>query len=88
MYRSKKFPQFLNMTGLSSGEQLALKWKDINFKLLTIQIERSLSSGRNLKGTKNGFRERTIEVLNPAYDTLIELRPDGYLDNPERFRNE
>ena len=83
----KYFYQFAVWSGLSSGEQIGLMWKDINFKELTIKIERVLVRQKETN-TKNKFRKRQVELLNPSYQALIKLLPTDYYEHPEKYESE
>lgn len=86
---SKCYYQFAFWTGLSSGEQVALKWGDINFDKCTASINKILTRGEN-KGTKGDtdHRDRDIELVHPAYQALIELMPDDYYEDTEKYKGQ
>jgi len=85
---SKYYNQFAFWTGLSSGEQVALKWGDINFDKLTVSIDKILTNGEN-KDTKGetDHRDRDVELVQPAYQALIELMPTDYFENTEKYND-
>jgi len=74
-------------TGLSTGEQLGLKWGDVNFKKFEISIHRLLTLNK-VKNTKNTYRDRDIEILSPCYQALHELMPLDYVENPGIYKDE
>lgn len=82
----KHYYQFAIWTGLSTGEQLGLTWGDIDFTKYIIHINRLLTLNK-VKNTKNTYRERSIEILNPSYESLMELMPVDYWDNPDIYKN-
>jgi len=57
------------LTGLRSGEMIGLKWSDINFTKLEIDISRSRKMGVDGK-TKTISSNRTIEILEPLIPYL------------------
>lgn len=83
----KHYYQFAIFTGLATGEQLGLRWGDIDFVNCKINISRILSNGKVLK-TKNNHRDREVELLNPAYISLNELAPDDYFKEPNKYSND
>ena len=84
----KQFYIFSFWTGLSTGEQIALMWRDIDFKSNAFYVRRSLSSGKFLEETKNATRWRKVELLYPALQALCVLKPSDYELNPEQYSNE
>jgi len=83
---AKLYYQFAIFTGLSTGEQLGARWGDVDFINCKLSIKRIRSDGR-IKNTKNSFREREIELLNPAYTALNQLAPDDYFLDPEKYND-
>lgn len=89
LQESKYFYQFAIWSGLSTGEQLGLQWRDINFRKNIIQVERILTN-KVIKDTKgeSGHRTRQVELLQPSFSALENLLPEDYIDNPRKFDNE
>lgn len=79
------FYMFKFWTGLSTGEQLALQWGDIDLANYRISISRQLAKGTILKGPKNGFRIRKIDMLEPAYQALMKIKPSDLDENPRKY---
>lgn len=84
----KYFYQFSIWTGLSTGEQLGLKWGDINFNACVFHVRRQIADGKYLQDTKNKFRTRRIELLHPAYEALKALMPDDFFENREKYNDQ
>ena len=58
-------------TGMRTGEIIGLKWSDINFKELTIHVQRSRRQGiESLPKTKNSIRE--IDIIEPLLPYLLK----------------
>lgn len=85
---SKEFYTVSIWTGLSTGEQLGLKWKDVDFSKCLLNIERQIAAGKKIKDTKNGFRKREIDLISPAYDALEILKPKDYDIDPSVYKDE
>lgn len=79
------------LTGMRSGELMALRWTDVEFDKGTIQVSRSIKQrGGCEKSTKSGYW-RTIPISSELRSILIELknerggedfilpRPDGWI---------
>ena len=65
--------------GCRTGELLALKWEDIDFKTQTITIQRSMRSGVLNDSTKTG-KDRTIIIPKPLKEVLLAYKkvvPEG-----------
>lgn len=58
-------------TGLSTSEQIAIAWEDIDLKNGTIVIRRSYVRG-HYRVTKNRRRNRQIKLLQPAINALMQ----------------
>ena len=80
------FYQFKFWSGLSTGEQIGLQWGDVDFKNYRIKIQRQLAGGKRLKKPKNGFRVRTIDLLEPSYQALLAVKPKDYDKNPQKYK--
>lgn len=73
------FYKFAFWTGLSTGEQLGLKWSDISFEDKAININRMWVVNK-IRPVKNKHRNRQLELIQPAIDALIaqkELEHDS-----------
>ncbi|MEN8170990.1 MAG: tyrosine-type recombinase/integrase [Pseudomonadota bacterium] len=68
------FYQFALWTGLSTGEQLGLKWSDVDFEENNITINRMWVSGKGRRPTKNKKRIRKLGLIQPAIDALLRQR--------------
>ncbi|AFI05613.1 site-specific integrase [Helicobacter cetorum] len=78
-------------TGLRTGEQLALKWKDIDFINKKINVEYSLNILGELSTPKNKSSKREIDLLEPVERALIELKKSQkgvfiFIDKPQKTR--
>ncbi len=71
-------------TGMRSGELLALKWEDIDFKTDTISINKTVASGY-INTPKTESSKRDIEILNKAKEFLIAQRLETGLKNDYVF---
>lgn len=56
-------------TGLRTGEQIALKWKDIDFDNRLLNVERAIIEGYE-KSTKTLAGQRTVELSDTAIEAL------------------
>ena len=79
------FYTFSFWSGLSTGEQIGLQWKDIDFKSNAFYVRRSISAGKYLEMTKNDIRWRKVDLLAPAIEALHQLKPDDYDENSEKY---
>jgi len=84
---AQAYYQFAIWSGLSTGEQLGLKWADINFKNRQVNISRMLVDNIETT-TKNSYRDRQIELLSPSIHALYKILPDKYFDNPTKYESE
>jgi integrase len=71
-------------TGLRSGEVHGLRWKHVRLERREILIRETFSNGR-VEYTKNDGSQRELHMSQPVYDALIQMRPDGYADDPKAF---
>lgn len=70
------FRNFLGVaffSGMRTGEILALKWVDVNFQELTIDISLTRTNGRTTTA-KTKSSERTIDILSQCESFLLEQR--------------
>jgi len=79
------FYTFSFWTGLSTGEQIGLQWRDVDFESNAFFIRRSISSGKFVEQTKNDIRWRKVELLSPAIEALTKLKPSAYDSDPEKY---
>lgn len=78
---------FAIWSGLSTSEQLGLRWGDINFEEYQISIKHALVDNKVVQ-TKNSYRTRTIDLLSPAYSALQGIMPKDYYENPKKYQSE
>ena len=71
------FYKFAIWTGLSTGEQLGLKWSDVSFEDNCINIDRMWVNNK-IRPVKNKNRNRQLELIQPAIDALIAQKELGY----------
>jgi integrase len=69
--------QFALWTGLSTGEQLGLKWIDINLEDKKIHINRMYGK-KGIRPVKTKYRKRCIELIQPAIDALVAQKKLNY----------
>ncbi|WRC15795.1 site-specific integrase [Helicobacter pylori] len=72
--RLKAFLMVAFLTGLRTGEQLALMWEDIDFNEKKIVINKSLNELGNITTPKNKPSVREIDLLEPVEKILKELK--------------
>ncbi len=72
--RLKAFLMVAFLTGMRTGEQLALMWKDIDFNEKKITINKSLNELGNITTPKNKPSVREIDLLEPVEKILKELK--------------
>ncbi|GAA8249255.1 hypothetical protein HpNP102_12460 [Helicobacter pylori] len=89
--RLKAFLAVAFFTGMRTGEQLALLWKDIDFNEKTITINKSLNELGQITSPKNKPSIREVDLLEPVENILKELQasePDNkkfvFIDMPKR----
>lgn len=84
--QSQNLIQFMFWTGTRTSEFIALKWSDVNFENKTIKIERALTQAANeVEDTKTEAGERTIKLLGPAFNALLEQKQYTYALGEEIF---
>lgn len=84
---AKSYYQFAIWSGLGTGEQLGLKWSDINFKKRQVTISRMLVDNVEI-ATKNSYRDRQIELLSPCIHALEKVLPNNYFDVPTKYESD
>ncbi|WQS50974.1 site-specific integrase [Helicobacter pylori] len=72
--RLKAFLTVAFLTGLRTGEQLALMWEDIDFTDKTITINKSLNELGTITTPKNKPSVREVDLLEPVEKILKELQ--------------
>ncbi|MCQ2673921.1 site-specific integrase [Helicobacter pylori] len=72
--RLKAFLTVAFLTGLRTGEQLALMWEDIDFTDKTITINKSLNELGTITTPKNKPSIREVDLLEPVAKILKELQ--------------
>lgn len=72
--RLKAFLTVAFLTGLRTGEQLALTWEDIDFTDKTITINKSLNELGTITTPKNKPSIREVDLLEPVAKILKELQ--------------
>ncbi|WQT00978.1 site-specific integrase [Helicobacter pylori] len=89
--RLKAFLTTAFLTGLRTGEQLALLWSDVDFENKKININKSLNISGVITSPKNKPSIREIDLLEPVEKILKELKesePDNkkfvFIDMPKR----
>lgn len=72
--RLKAFLMTAFLTGLRTGEQLALLWSDIDFENKKININKSLNLSGVITSPKNKPSIREVDLLEPVEKILKELK--------------
>ncbi|GAA8201419.1 hypothetical protein HpDR150_13400 [Helicobacter pylori] len=72
--RLKAFLTTAFLTGLRTGEQLALLWSDIDFENKKININKSLNLSGVITSPKNKPSIREVDLLEPVEKILKELK--------------
>ncbi|WP_104712550.1 tyrosine-type recombinase/integrase [Helicobacter cetorum] len=72
--RLKAFLMTAFLTGLRTGEQLALLWSDIDFERKKINIDKSLNPLGEITSPKNKSSIREVDLLEPVEIVLKELK--------------
>ncbi|GAA8451502.1 hypothetical protein HpDR51_08950 [Helicobacter pylori] len=72
--RLKAFLTTAFLTGLRTGEQLALLWSDIDFENKKININKSLNISGVITSPKNKPSVREVDLLEPVGKILKELQ--------------
>ncbi len=72
--RLKAFLTMAFLTGLRTGEQLALLWSDIDFENKKINIDKSLNLSGEITSPKNKPSIREVDLLEPVEKILKELK--------------
>lgn len=74
---------FACWTGLRISEWMALAWEDVDFKAKTIRVQRSVVA-HDIKVPKTKASVRTVHLLGPAYDILVQQKALTYMLPPVR----
>ncbi|WQY61302.1 site-specific integrase [Helicobacter pylori] len=89
--RLKAFLTVAFLTGMRTGEQLALTWEDIDFDEKKIVINKSLNELGSITTPKNKPSVREVDLLEPVGKILKELKesePEGkkfvFISMPKR----
>ncbi|MDU9792029.1 site-specific integrase [Helicobacter pylori] len=89
--RLKAFLTVAFLTGLRTGEQLALTWEDIDFTEKKIVINKSLNELGQITTPKNKPSIREVDLLDPVRKILKELQASEpankkfvFIDMPKR----
>ncbi len=72
--RLKAFLTVAFLTGLRTGEQLALLWSDVDFENKKIKIDKSLNLSGVITSPKNKPSIREVDLLEPVEKILKELK--------------
>ncbi|MGL2510510.1 site-specific integrase [Helicobacter pylori] len=72
--RLKAFLTVAFLTGMRTGEQLALMWEDIDFNEKKIVIDKSLNLSGVITSPKNKSSIREVDLLEPVEKILKELK--------------
>ncbi|MGL2815463.1 site-specific integrase [Helicobacter pylori] len=72
--RLKAFLTTAFLTGMRTGEQLALTWEDIDFNEKKIVINKSLNLSGVITSPKNKSSIREVDLLEPVEKILKELK--------------
>ncbi len=72
--RLKAFLTVAFLTGLRTGEQLALMWENIDFNEKTITINKTLNELGTITTPKNKPSVREVDLLEPVEKVLKELK--------------
>ncbi|MFB1283833.1 site-specific integrase [Helicobacter pylori] len=72
--RLKAFLTTAFFTGMRTGEQLALLWRDVDFKNKKINIDKSLNLSGVITSPKNKPSIREVDLLEPVEKILKELK--------------
>ncbi|MGL2661918.1 site-specific integrase [Helicobacter pylori] len=72
--RLKAFLTTAFLTGLRTGEQLALLWSDVDFENKKININKSLNLSGVITSPKNKPSIREVDLLEPVEKILKELK--------------
>ncbi|MFC1590978.1 tyrosine-type recombinase/integrase [Thermodesulfobacteriota bacterium] len=85
----RPFVRFAFATGLRTGEQIAIKPKNIDWKNKILRVETAMTldlEGKNVEGeTKNEYSQRTLHLLDFMFEILLEQKKvfDGFKKKPK-----
>ncbi|WP_139523150.1 tyrosine-type recombinase/integrase [Helicobacter pylori] len=83
--RLKAFLMVAFLTGMRTGEQLALMWEDIDFTEKKIVINKSLNLSGVITSPKNKPSIREVDLLEPVEKILKELKASEPADKKMIF---
>jgi integrase len=78
--------QFAFWTGLRTSELIALRWDDVDLHGAMLSVRRAKVRGQ-IKAPKTKAGRRTVQLLQPALDALLEQRQHTQLRGEEVFMN-
>jgi integrase len=78
--------QFAFWTGLRTSELIALRWDDVDLHGAMLSVRRAKVRGQ-IKAPKTKAGRRTVQLLQPALDALLEQRQHTQLLGEEVFMN-
>ncbi|WP_333797364.1 tyrosine-type recombinase/integrase [Rheinheimera sp.] len=79
---ARDFYIFAFSTGLRTGEQLGLRWQDVDFEKKRIYIRQSIVNGK-LAGTKTDSSNRTHHLDDEALQVLLNIQQYHPSNQPE-----
>jgi integrase len=78
--------QFAFWTGLRTSELIALRWDDVDLHGAMLSVRRAKVRGQ-IKAPKTKAGRRTVQLLQPALDALLDQRQHTQLRGEEVFMN-
>lgn len=87
--QGKNLIQFAFWTGLRTSELVALRWGDVDFNRNEIRVRRATTQAakQQAETTKTRSGNRTVKLLTPALEALLDQKPFTYLANEQVFHN-
>ena len=83
--QARNFFEFWSLTGLRTGEIIAIEWRDVDWQQSRLQVRRSITM-REVSDTKT-HRERFVDLVPHAIEVLNRQRAYTALANKEIFHN-